>query len=84
MSPKVSKVETLANYRLRLCFNNGEVHVFDVKPYLSKGVFQALQAVGYFEQVKPFFGGVQWPQEQDFSPDTLYLESQTEENTAAA
>jgi hypothetical protein len=34
-----------------------------------------LQSIAYFQQVKPFFGGVQWPNEQDFSPDTLYLTS---------
>lgn len=84
MPPKVSKVEALPNYRLKLSFDNGEVRVFDVTPYISKGIFQALQSVDYFEQVKPFFGGVQWPQEQDLSPDTLYLESTVEETTAAA
>ena len=84
MSPKVSEVKALANYRLRLCFDNGEIKIFDVTPYLSKGIFQALRAVDYFEQVNPFFGGVQWPQEQDFSPDTLYLESQAEGGIEAA
>ncbi|MEL7359370.1 MAG: DUF2442 domain-containing protein [Cyanobacteria bacterium J06560_6] len=84
MSPKVSQVEALANYRLKLSFDNGEVRVFDVTPYVSKGVFQALQAVDYFKQVKPFFGGVQWPQEQDFSADTLYLESVVVEQQGAA
>lgn len=84
MSPKVSQVEPLSDYRLRLSFDNGEVRVFDVTPYLDRGIFCALQSVGYFNQVKPFFGGVQWPQEQDFSPDTLYLESQVQESIEAA
>ena len=84
MSPKVSKVEALPNYCLRLSFENGEVRVFDVTPYLSKGIFRALQAVDYFNQVKPFFGGVQWPKEQDFSADTLYLESVSESDLKVA
>jgi Protein of unknown function (DUF2442) len=84
MSPKVSEVEALANYRLKLSFDNGEVRLFDVTPYLSQGIFQALQSVDYFAQVRLFFGGVQWPQEQDFSPDTLYLESQRAEESKAA
>jgi hypothetical protein len=50
----------------------------------SRGIFHALQSVDYFAQIKPFFGGVQWPQEQDFSPDTLYLESQQVEESKAA
>jgi hypothetical protein len=75
MSPKVTQVEPQANYHLRLQFNNGEIRLFDVRPYLDKGIFTELQSVPYFQQVKPFFGGVQWPNEQDFSPDTLYLTS---------
>jgi hypothetical protein len=78
MSPKVVKVEALASSQLRLFFDNGEVRVFDVSPYLEKGIFKELQAIHYFERVKPFFGGVQWPNEQDFGPDTLFLESSPE------
>lgn len=78
MSPKVIKVEALVNSQLRLFFDNGEIRVFDVSPYLEKGIFKELQISHYFERVKPFFGGVQWPNEQDFGPDTLFLESTLE------
>ena len=84
MSPKVIRVEALNNYRLKLSFDNSEVRIFDVTPYLSRGIFQSLQDADYFQQVKPFFGGVQWPEEQDLSPDTLYLESCFEESAEAA
>lgn len=76
MSPKVTKVEPLKNFTLRLFFSNGEVKRFDVSPYLERGIFVELKDCRYFNQVKPFFGGVQWLHEQDFSADTLYLESQ--------
>jgi hypothetical protein len=75
MSPKVIKVEPLANFQLRLFFDTGEVRCFDVKPYLDKGIFTELKNIDYFNQVKPCFGGVQWLHEQDFSADTLYLKS---------
>lgn len=78
MSAKVVNVEPLANFRLRLHFDNAEVRCFDVTPYLEKGIFAELQNIAYFNQVKPFFGGVQWPHEQDFSADTLYLGSEAE------
>ncbi len=84
MSPKVVRVEALENSRLRLFFDNGETRVFDVSPYLTKGIFKELQAPHYFNQVKPFFGGVQWPNEQDLGPDTLFLESTLESIWAVA
>ncbi|MCU0542703.1 MAG: DUF2442 domain-containing protein [Oscillatoriaceae cyanobacterium Prado104] len=82
MSPKVIKVEPLPNYQLRLTFNNGEIRRFDVTPYLEKGIFTELQSIEYFQQVKLCFGSIQWPHEQDFSRDTLYLTSQLEDTTA--
>jgi hypothetical protein len=75
MSPKVIQVQPQDNHQLRLQFDNGETRLFDVTPYLHRGIFVELQSIEYFQQVKPFFGGVQWPNEQDFSPDTLYLTS---------
>lgn len=84
MSPKVINVEPLENFILRLHFDNGEVRRFDVTPYLEKGIFRELKDTLYFKQVKPCFGGVQWPHEQDFSADTLYLTSQSEIDKAIA
>ena len=79
MSPKVVKVEPLEYYQLRLTFSNGEIRRFDVNPYLDKGIFTELQSIEYFQQVRLSFGSIQWPHEQDFSPDTLYLTSQPED-----
>ena len=84
MSPQVTAVEPLENFQLRLFFNNGEVRIFDVSPYLNQGIFVELQDIHYFKQVQPFFGGVQWAHEQDFGPDTLYLESKVDEDWKAA
>jgi hypothetical protein len=41
MSPKVVTVEPLADYQLRLFFDNGEVKRFDVSPYLEKVSFRS-------------------------------------------
>ncbi len=48
--------------------------MFDVKPYLDKGIFQELQDVHEFNSVKTFLGSIQWQGGQDFCPDTLYEE----------
>jgi hypothetical protein len=63
------------DHTLDLKFDDGTVRRFDVKPYLEYGVFQELRDQSYFKLVKVAFGTVQWPNEQDISPETLYLES---------
>ena len=75
MNPRVKDVKPDADYTLRLTFTNGEIRVFDVKPYLHKGFFRSLQDEQEFNTVRPFLGSVQWRQGQDFCPDTLYLDS---------
>ena len=75
MNPRVINVKPTADYTITLTFTNGEVNVFDVKPYLSKGIFRELQNKQVFNAVKPFLGSIQWPNGQDFCPDTLYIDS---------
>jgi hypothetical protein len=75
MSPmrKVKEVRALPGFQLEVVFDTGETRYFDVTPYLGKGIFKALADEAYFRQVQVKFDGVAWPQEQDLSPDTLYL-----------
>jgi hypothetical protein len=73
---KVVNVIPIENYRLKILLSNGKEGVFDVNPYLDKGVFQELRDMNYFNSVKAAFGGVVWPNEQDFSADTIEFELQ--------
>jgi hypothetical protein len=75
MNPRVADVKPEAGYMLRLWFTNGEVKRFDVKPYLEKGIFAELKDLSIFNSVKPFLGSIQWINEADLCPDTLYLDS---------
>lgn len=75
MNPRVIQVTSIANYLLDLTFDNGEVREFDVSPYHNKGIFKALSDKDYFEQVRVTMGTVDWPDGQDFCPDTLYEDS---------
>jgi len=75
MNPRISTVRPNPDYTLTLTFTNGEVKTFDVKPYLSIGIFRELQDKSTFNSVRPFLGSIQWINGQDFCPDTLYLES---------
>lgn len=73
MNPDIKVAEPLPNYKLKIQFANNELKVFDVAPYLSKGVFSELKDEQYFKQVRVAYGSVEWPNEQDFSKDTVYL-----------
>jgi hypothetical protein len=75
MNPRVVSVKPESNYMLLLSFTNGEVRRFDVKPYLDYEVFQPLKDERMFCSVKPFVGSIQWANEADLCPDTLYLDS---------
>ena len=72
---KVVAVKANEDFTLDLQFNDGTFRRFDAKPYLDYGVFSELKDIRYFQQVRVAFGTVQWPHEQDISPETLYLES---------
>lgn len=73
MNPSVVDVKTLPDHQLDITFENDERRIFDVKPFLDKGIFTELKDETYFKSVKVAFGAVEWPNEQDFSKDTLYL-----------
>ena len=73
MNPRVITVEATNNHFLKLSFDNDEIKLFDASPFLDKGIFKELQDFNYFKQATVAFGSVEWPHEQDFSYDTLYL-----------
>ncbi len=71
---RVIAVTANNDFSLDLEFNDGSVKRFDAKPYLDYEVFRELKDLDYFKQVRIAFGTIQWPHEQDISPETLYLE----------
>ncbi|HIE39920.1 MAG TPA: DUF2442 domain-containing protein [Thiomicrorhabdus sp.] len=73
MNPRVITVEATNNYFLKLSFDKDEIKLFDARPFLDKGIFKELQDLNYFKQASVAFGSVEWPHEQDFSYNTLYL-----------
>ncbi|MCG6551729.1 MAG: DUF2442 domain-containing protein [Candidatus Magnetominusculus sp. LBB02] len=75
MNPRVKEVFSNDDYTLKVIFDNGEVGIFDVTPYLDMGIFKQLRDRGVFNSAKAFLGTVQWGNGLDFCPDTIYLES---------
>jgi hypothetical protein len=70
----VKLVRPLPNYRIYVEIENGRKGIFDLKPYLDRGIFRELHDVHYFDQVGILFGAVTWPHEQDIAPETLLAE----------
>jgi len=75
MNPRVVVAHCHENYTITLTFSNGEQRRFDAHPYLKYPVFAPLTSIPYFLQGHASHGTVAWPNEEDFCPDTLYLES---------
>lgn len=71
--PYVKSVRPLDDYQLELFFDNGEGRIFDVKPYMSRGVFIRLRDRSVFDAVRVVSGSIEWPGEIDLSYETLYV-----------
>jgi hypothetical protein len=75
MNPRPMRVIAKDNFLIQITFENGEVRLFDMKPFLNFGVFKELNEIPYFKKVMIQNKSVCWPNEQDVCPDTLYLDS---------
>jgi len=65
-------VEPLQDYQLLLTFENGEKRIFDMKPYLNKGIFKELKDENVFRSVRVSFDSIEWSNQADIAPEVLY------------
>lgn len=77
MNLELKSVEPTSDYTLILTFNNDEIRIFDMKPYLDLGIFKELKDISLFSAVRKSFDTVEWPNEADIDPETLYNESKS-------
>jgi hypothetical protein len=70
----VKLVRPLPDYRIYVEIEDGRKGIFDLNPYLERGVFRELRDIHYFNQVGVLFGAVTWPHDQDIAPETLLAE----------
>jgi len=73
MIPTVKTVKPISNFMLHIWFSNGEERLFDVKPYLDRGIFSDLKDLAMFNTVRPDGLSLEWANEASLSPDTVYL-----------
>ena len=72
MRPKAIEVTPLKNYELKIMFDNGEIKIFDVKPYISGDWYGELSNIDLFNTVHPCGTTVEWAGGQDIAPHELY------------
>lgn len=68
-------VRPLSDFRLLITFENGENRLFDVSPYLDRGVFRELRDPSIFKTAAVVFDTVEWANGADLCPEVLYEES---------
>lgn len=78
----VKTVKPLPGYRIYVEIEDGRRGIFDMTPYLDRGVFRELRDVRYFNRVGILFGAVTWPNDQDIAPETLLAEMSPLESSA--
>jgi len=70
----IVKALPLDDYKIEILTSSGVAGVFDVKPYLKGSAFKELENRSYFRLVRPAHHGIMWPNEQDFSSDTIIFD----------
>ena len=75
----VNSVKALNDYELELTFENNEIKIFDVKPYMDTGLFKKLKDEKIFNMVRVSFDTIEWPNGIDIDPEVLYEKSKIKE-----
>ena len=68
----VIRAVPLSGYRLEIHYDNGEIRIFDVTPYIKGNWFGKLKEPRAFASVKPCGDTVEWAGGQDIAPHELY------------
>lgn len=71
----VVEVKPLDDYKLELTFENREIRIFDMKPYLDKGIYKELKDKSKFKSVRVSFDSIEWCNQADIDPEFLYERS---------
>lgn len=71
---RITQVEPLGGFALRLTFTDGLVRELDLEVMLSRGVLASLRDPEIFAQVAvdPVAGTISWPSGVDLDPDVLH------------
>ena len=72
--PRISAVEPLEGFALRVTFANGVTKYYDCTPLLQDEVFEPLRNAGFFRNVRAAPGGyaVVWNDQVDLSESEIW------------
>jgi len=74
----ITKVVPLEDFTLILLFDSGELRLLDMNPYIQGGgIWGQLKDWAVFSKVRAQedFGGLVWPNDLDYCPDSAYISS---------
>lgn len=71
----ITDVRAIENYKIILVFEDKSVKLFDMHPYLEKGIFKELKDENLFRSVIVSFDSIKWLNNADIDPETLYKDS---------
>jgi|ERR1017187_917147 hypothetical protein len=69
--PRITGLEFLGDYRVRLAFSDGFAGALDLRPILAGELFQPLKDPAFFRQAAIQHGTLIWPNDADLCPDVL-------------
>lgn len=73
---KIVDIKVLNDYLLLVTFENKEVRVFDMKPYIDYGpVFRPLKDYDKFKDFIIEYGCIEWSSGASLHYDTVYIKS---------
>lgn len=75
LRPTAINVIPLKDYKLKVFFDNNEIRIFDVKPYIRGNWYSELSDPVYFQSVRTNGYNIEWANGQDICPDELYYDS---------
>ncbi len=76
MNPRIKKADANDDHTISIVFTNDEMGLFDLKPFLEKGKYKELKEISNFKRFYLEDGVINWFNELDISPDTVYILSE--------
>lgn len=69
---EVIKAEYIADYRIKLWFNNQVTKIVDLQSSLHGRMFEPLKDMNLFKSFTIKYNTIEWPNGADFAPEFLY------------